>query len=140
MSNHIELKRGERIFINGSVIKADQNMSFEVTTDTPYLREQDILQVEDTTTPLRQLYFIIQTMVLDPDNKGQALPVFDGMLKSMRDTYSTQTILDGLASAEALVARDRAFVALSTVRELIPVEDSIFGFVPDKVVYLQEAG
>ena len=35
------------------------------------------MQPEQTTTPFRQLYFIVQTMLMDPSNTAAAKQLFD---------------------------------------------------------------
>ena len=62
----IGLKAGERLFINGAVIRADKKTNIELMNDAVFLLEAHVLQPEEATTPLRQLYFILQTMIMDP--------------------------------------------------------------------------
>lgn len=64
----INLKSGERIFINGAVLRVDRKVSIEFLNDVTFLLEAHVMQPEETTTPFRQLYFMIQTMVIDPSN------------------------------------------------------------------------
>lgn len=55
----ITLKGGERIYINGAVLKMDRKVGVELLNEATFLLEQHILQPEGATTPLRQLYFMI---------------------------------------------------------------------------------
>ena len=54
----ISLKAGERIYINGAVVRVDRKVSIELMNDVVFLLEAHVLQAEETTTPLRQLYFV----------------------------------------------------------------------------------
>ena len=73
----INLKSGERIFINGAVLRVDRKVSIEFLNDVTFLLEAHVMQPGQTTTPFRQLYFMIQTMVIDPSNASNARRLFD---------------------------------------------------------------
>ena len=62
----IPLRAGEKIFVNGAVMRADRKMTLELLNDVPYLLEHQIIQVDQTSTTLRQLYYVLQTMIMDP--------------------------------------------------------------------------
>lgn len=97
------------------------------------------MQPESTTTPMRQLYFVLQAIVIDPQGSAQAREIFEASVNMMLETYSTGTILDGLVSIKALVQRGSTFAALTLVRRLMAVEDAILGVRPsdDVVQYLE---
>ena len=77
----ISLKPGERIFINGAVVRVDRKVSIEFLNDVTFLLEAHVMQPEQTTTPFRQLYFIVQTMLMDPTNTGAAKQLFELVLR-----------------------------------------------------------
>lgn len=135
----ISLRQGERVFINGAVIRADRRVIMEVMNDVPYLLEHQILQAEDTTTPLRQLYFILQTMIFDPAGMAQAKDVFYGTNKMFLETFSNAQILDGLRTAAEWVGKDKPFEALKIVRSLMPIEDMILGITRHEEIRYLEA-
>ena len=62
----IHLKRNERLFVNGAVLRLDRRGTIELMNDAQFLLENHIMQPEDATTPLRQMYFVVQTMIIDP--------------------------------------------------------------------------
>lgn len=64
----ISLKAGERIFINGAVLRVDRKVTIEFLNDVAFLLEAHVMQQEQTTTPCRQLYFSVQAMLIDPVN------------------------------------------------------------------------
>ncbi|MFA5950155.1 MAG: flagellar biosynthesis repressor FlbT [Hyphomicrobium sp.] len=123
----IHLRQGERIFINGAVVKADRNVTLDFLNSVPYLLERQIMQPAETTTPMRQIYFIVQTMVLDPVGVAAASEVFTGTMTWMLETHTNSDVLAGLGEVAALVEAGKPFEALSIVRDLIPVEDTILG-------------
>jgi len=73
----IHLKRNEKLFLNGAVIRLDRRGSIELLNDAQFLMENHILQQEEAKTPLQQLYFIAQTMLMDPSNAHFTMYLFD---------------------------------------------------------------
>ncbi|MDY8108084.1 flagellar biosynthesis repressor FlbT [Fulvimarina sp. 2208YS6-2-32] len=123
----ISLRAGERIFVNGAVLKVDRKTTLEFLNDVTFLLESHVMQAEDATTPLRQLYFVVQMMLMDPSNLDGPKDLFADSLLVMLRTYSNGDIIAGLQEIEELVERGRAFEALKCLRTLIPLEDKILG-------------
>lgn len=121
----IGLKAGERIFINGAVLRVDRKVTIELLNDVTFLLESHVMQVEAATTPLRQLYFIAQTMLMDPANAASTKELFVKTLAPLMTSFSSEEILAGLERAGALVMADKEFEALKTIRGLLPLEDRI---------------
>lgn len=72
----IHLKKNEKLFLNGAVIRLDRRGSIELLNDAQFLLASHIMQVEDATTPLKRLYFIVQTMLIDPTNSELTRSLF----------------------------------------------------------------
>ena len=60
----ISLKANEKIYINGAVVRVDRKTTVELLNETQFLLESHVLQPEQASTPLRQLYFILQIMLI----------------------------------------------------------------------------
>ena len=69
----ISLKAGERIYINGAVVRAERKITLQFLNDVVFILETHVMQAEETTTPLRQLYFVVQALLMDPKN-AEATP------------------------------------------------------------------
>ncbi|MEN3792119.1 flagellar biosynthesis repressor FlbT [Fulvimarina sp. MAC3] len=123
----ISLRAGERIFVNGAVMKVDRKTTLEFLNDVTFLLESHVMQAENATTPLRQLYFVVQMMLMDPADQDRPRAVFNDNLARMLKAYSNRDILQGLLEIEDMVGRGRAFEALKRLRSLIPIEDEILG-------------
>jgi flagellar protein FlbT len=121
----ISLKPGERIFINGAVIRVDRKVSLELLNDVSFLLESHVMQPESATTPLRQLYFIAQTMLMDPANAESTSEVFSNTHSLLSVAFENEQILDGLKLAGDFIAAGRIFDALKTLRGLYRIEDEI---------------
>ncbi len=118
----ITLRAGERIFINGGVLRVDRKVSIELMNDVIFLLEQHVMKPEETTTPLKQLYFMIQMMLMDPalhmKARTMARESVSNLLKSISDRHLNQ----GLIETADLLDSDRPFDALKKVRTMLPLE------------------
>ncbi len=121
----ISLRAGERIFVNGAVLRPDRKVTLEFLNSVTFLLEQHVLKPEDTTTPLKQLYFMIQTAIMDPKTAEAALGMAAGSLRLLQSTFTSPDILSELAIVDDLMRRGRNFECLRVIRRLFPREDEI---------------
>jgi flagellar biosynthesis repressor protein FlbT len=121
----ISLKSGERIFINGAVLRVDRKVAIEFLNDVTFLLENHVLQPEGATTPLRQLYFIIQMMLINPEGAAQSMVMFKKSIAMLLATFHNDEILAELKRIDAVVTSGRPFDALKAIRALYPVEEKI---------------
>ena len=124
-SLRISLRAGERIFVNGAVLKVDRKTSLEFLNDVTFLLESHVMQAHEAKTPLRQLYFIVQMILIDPANAAAAHEMFARTHRLLLASFSSVEVLAGLVEVGDMVARDRPYDALKKLRALIPVEDAI---------------
>jgi len=119
---NISLRRGERIYINGAVFRVDRKVCIELLNDVTFLLENHVMQAADATTPLKQLYFAVQLMLISPNDIDAALYLSRDLhatcMKSMRDPR----IVEGLTSVAKLVEGKRYFDALKIIRGLFSIE------------------
>jgi flagellar biosynthesis repressor protein FlbT len=118
----ITIKGGERIYVNGAVLKMDRKVGVELLNEATFLLEQHILQPEEATTPLRQLYFMVQMMLIDPSLYAKARDMARETTGSLLSTLSEPKINSGLEDAIRLVNADRPLEALKKIRALYPLE------------------
>ncbi|MGB8279252.1 MAG: flagellar biosynthesis repressor FlbT [Methylovirgula sp.] len=124
---HISLRAGEKFYINGAVLRVDRKVSIELLNDATFLLEAHVMHVDDVTTPLRQLYFIVQIMLMNPADTPAAYRMFAEALSMSRRSFDHDEILAGLTNVERLVAENRKFEALKTIRALLPIEAETIG-------------
>ncbi len=127
----ISLKSGERIFINGAVLRVDRKVSIEFLNDVTFLLEAHVMQPAQTTTPLKQLYFIVQTMLIDPANAAAAKQLFDSSFENLRNALSSQELLGALGEIRRLIDARRYYEALKALRRCFAREDEILRCVRD---------
>ena len=121
----INLKPGERIFINGAVLRVDRKVSIEFLNDVTFLLEAHVMQPEQTTTPFRRLYFIIQTMVIDPINASTSRQLFDASWTDLYDAVCRKDLRMTLTEIRQSVDARRYYDALKSLRNCFAIEEEI---------------
>jgi flagellar protein FlbT len=141
MSNgfQIWLRPGERIYVNGAVLRPDRKVSIEFLNDVTFLLESHVMQPENTTTPLRQLYFIVQMMLIEPKQAEAARAMFEESHALLLASFDNREVRDALGSVYRLVCGGRAFEALKMIRGLFSLEDAILGRRPVPLTRASEA-
>jgi flagellar protein FlbT len=123
----ISLRSGEKIYINGAVLRVDRKVTLELINDVTFMLESQVMQVADATTPLRQLYFVVQLMLMSPSDIEQARAVFGHQRCAIYAAADSQELLQGLDAVEELVEAKRYYEALRKIRALFEIEQTILG-------------
>ena len=119
---HVSLRPGEKIYINGAVLRVNRKVAIELLNDVSFLLESHVMHAEDATTPLRQIYFVVQMMLIDPNGASAAREMFRKSCPLVIATFANAEVIAGLETAAELVEADRIFDALKTIRTLFPIE------------------
>lgn len=120
----IQLKPKERVIINGAVIEghADNRTEIVVMNNASVMRQKHILQEPDANTPCKRLYFTLQMLYIDEDNRAQYQPSFENFFKDLNDTFSIETMKTSLQLIREAVDKHKYYEALKVTRDLIKVE------------------
>jgi flagellar protein FlbT len=121
----ISLRSGERIYVNGAVLRVDRKVTLELVNDVAFLLESQVMQVADATTPLRQLYFIVQLMLMSPHDVEEAKALYQEQRSALMAVSENAEILQSLQGIEELVEAKRYYDALRKIRPLFDVEQLI---------------
>jgi flagellar protein FlbT len=121
----ISLRAGEKFYLNGAVIAPDRKVSLELLNDATFLLEAHVIQLEDARTPLRQLYFVLQLMLMDPANAGAMREQADQMFIALDHAFGENEIVGKLRRVRHAYDARRYFEALKVLRALFAQEDGI---------------
>ena len=121
----IYLKANEKIFINGAVLQVDRKVAFELLNNATFLLENHVMQKEDANTPMRQLYFVVQMMLMHPIDVEQPMALFKSMTANILRTTKNQELITGIKNVDVEVSTGKYFTGLKLIRELIPIEENI---------------
>jgi len=123
----ISLKPNEKIYINGAVIRVDRKVTIELMNDVQFLLESHVLQAEQASTPLRQLYFIVQIMLINPAGAAEARDMFRRSLPMLMASFDNPGICGALKQIDRMVGEDHIYEALKAIRALYPLERQALG-------------
>jgi flagellar biosynthesis repressor protein FlbT len=123
----ISLKPNEKIYLNGAVIRVDRKVTLELLNDVQFLLESHVLQIDEASTPLRQLYFILQVMLMNPTGAADAYELFRKSLPLMLASFDDPEITSTLKHVDQMVGEGHVFEALKAIRSLYALEREALG-------------
>ena len=108
---HITLRANEKLYLNGAVLKPDRKVSIELMNDAVFLLEAHVIQERDATTPLRQLYYIVQLMLMSPHHVAEptgrcSAQQHAAMVRRLRQPHDHRCAAPG---RQTLVDKESAF-------------------------------
>lgn len=121
----LSLKARQRLFINGAVLRFDRKVGIELLNDAVFLLESHVLQSDEVTSPLRQLYFIAQTMLMDPDCKVRAVSIFRHQFDAISEIYINEPMVTFMNEVKIEFEAGRIISALKCLRRMFPIEAEI---------------
>ena len=128
---NITLRAGERIYINGAVIKMDRKATLELLNDATFLLETHVIQASDATTPLRQIYFVVQVMLMDPPSARTTIILATSLIEKALIAFESQEIRLGLKLVSELIGRARYFEAMKSLRAMYAIEQQDMRLLPE---------
>ncbi len=130
----IHLKRNEKLFINGAVIRLDRRGSIELMNDAQFLMENHILQQEDAKTPLQQVYFIVQTMLMDPANSHLTKYLLDSYSDVLLRFNFSNEYNELIGTIKKLVQEANYYGALKLLRQSFQLDQTVGAVLPEPVL------
>ena len=124
----LSLKPNEKIYLNGAVISVDRKVTIELLNDVQFLLQNHVLQPGEASTPLRQLYFMLQVMLMEPAGATQARDMFRRSLPLLLASFDNQHICATLKQVDRLVGEGHVYEALKAIRGLYPLEAQALGY------------
>ena len=124
MGLRIALRNGEKVVVNGAVLRSIGRTELHVEGTAAILRGKDIMRPDEATSPARQLYFHTMMAYIDPD-------AIEAHQKAIIDALQAVTRLlpSGEANEVAMryaghAARLCHYQALAECRTLMALEHS----------------
>ena len=124
----LSLKPGEKFVLNGAVVQnGDRRGVLLLQNKASVLREKDIMQVEEATTPARRIYFPVMMMYLDESGASKYYNEFAQRLTEFMGVIQNQEILAECVNVSKYVMGREYYKALMLCRKLIEYEDERLG-------------
>lgn len=126
----LSLKPGEKFVLNGAVVQnGDRRGVLVLQNKASVLREKDIMQLDEATTPARRIYFPVMMMYLDEAGAERQYDEFATRLTEFMGVVRNPDVLsDCIAISKHVMAREY-YKALMLSRKLIEYEDQRLGHV-----------
>ena len=126
----LSLKPGEKFVLNGAVVQnGDRRGVLVLQNKASVLREKDIMQPDEATTPARRIYFPVMMMYLDEAGAERQYDEFATRLTEFMGVVRNPDVLsDCIAISKHVMAREY-YKALMLSRKLIEYEDQRLGHV-----------
>jgi flagellar protein FlbT len=76
-------------------------------------------------TPLKQLYFVVQLNLIEPDKKDMRRGLVEKTLADVRAATRDPALCEGLDRVHQLIEADRSFEALKPMRRMFAIEEEL---------------
>ena len=122
---HISMRAGDKIYINGGVIRVDRKVTLELLNDMTFLLGHHVIQADQATTPLRQIYFVIQTIMMDSRADAGVTILARRLIADAIASFEHVEILSTLKHVDELVSRGNTLEAMKLLRQQFDREHGI---------------
>ena len=122
----LSLKPGEKFVLNGAVVQnGDRRGVLILQNKASVLREKDIMQLEDVTTPAKRIYFPVMMMYLDESSAPKVYDEFVTRLTEfMSATRNPDVMVECVATSKHVMSREY-YKALMSARKIVDYEESL---------------
>ncbi|TDK50188.1 flagellar biosynthesis repressor FlbT [Antarcticimicrobium luteum] len=125
MALRLTLKPNEKIVINGCVIRnADRRQTLTIENYADVVRGVDLLDDGDAATPVKKVYFFIQSALLRPEIRDDLRPVIQKSLAELVPIFNEQ-IAGHIFEAANHVSAANYYKAMRSLREVMRYEDEL---------------
>lgn len=124
----LSLKPGEKFVLNGAVVQnGDRRSVLVLQNKASVLREKDIMQAEDATSPARRIYFPVMLMYLDETGAQRCYDEFALRMSEFISAIRNPAVVTDCVQISKHVLSREYYKALMGCRKLIEYEDERIG-------------
>jgi len=125
MALKLSLKPGEKFVLNGAVVQnGDRRGVLILQNRASVLREKDIMQAEEVTTPARRIYFPIMMMYLDEASAKFYDELALRISEFMSATKNPLILAECVSASRHVLAREY-YKALMAARKIVEYEEKV---------------
>ncbi|MDX2485497.1 MAG: flagellar biosynthesis repressor FlbT [Pseudodonghicola sp.] len=125
MALRLTLKPNEKIVINGCVIRnADRRQTLTIENYADVVRGSDLLDEAGAATPVKKVYFFIQSALLRPEIRDDLTPVIQKSLAELVPIFH-ERIAAHIFEAANHVSTANYYKALRALREVMRYENDL---------------
>jgi flagellar protein FlbT len=130
----LSLKPGEKFVLNGAVLtNGDKRTSLVIQNKACVLREKDIMQPDEATTPARRIYVPIMMMYLDSGGTEEYYNDFALRMTEFMGAIHDRAALSACVEISRDVMSGDYYKALMTCRKLFTFEQDRLSYEPESL-------
>lgn len=119
----VKLKPGERLVVNGAVLHNGNTRNvLYFANRASILRERDVMQAEQAVTPTSRVYFVVQLMLLNPEEAEGYRATFEQLMTDLLRAFKSPPILKGLTDCAFWTGQGDYYKALAALRPVLDYE------------------
>lgn len=123
MALKLSLKPDEKIVINGTVIaNGDRRSTLIVHNKASILREKDIMQEDEATTPAKRIYFAVMLMYMQDSKIDQYHDEFALRMTEFMNVISSPEAIELCITMSREVMNNNYYKALMAGKKLVAFE------------------
>ena len=131
MALKLTLSPNEKLVINGAVIQnGDRRSTLIIQNKASILREKDIMQPDQASTPMRRVYFAIMMIYMEEKSKEEFHEEFFLRISEFMNAIENSEALATCAKIIQLVHDSEYYKSLLACRELYDFEEARLSYVP----------
>lgn len=123
----IRLRDGEKMVVNGAVLRAVGTTTLWLENDAAILRGREVMRPEEADTPARRLYFACMMAYLDPSGRRAHQDALVRLLADLLGALETPSAKAACAALAHDLAAGHYYRALTHCRTLVNHEDALLG-------------
>lgn len=122
----LTLKPNERIIVNGCIIRnSDRRQLIVIENHADVVREADLLNDSEARTPVKEVYFFVQSALVDPALREKLVPLIQKNLGRLVPVFHDD-ISTHIFEAASHVSCGDFYKALRALRPVIHYEARLF--------------
>jgi flagellar biosynthesis repressor protein FlbT len=124
MTLRISLRDGEKIIVNGAVLRSKGRTNLSIESKAAILRGRDLIEAAEATSPATRLYHACISAYTDPENSGTHQDNIVTALTEVMATLQQPVAIAAATSFARFVAMSDYYRALADCRSLMTIERS----------------
>ena len=126
MPLNLTLKPNEVILINGCVVRnSDRRQTLMIESKGDIVRMRDLLDDKEARTPVKEVYFFIQTCLLEQDVREKLIPIIQKKLGQLVPVFHDD-MAQHIFEAANHVSQQDFYKAMRALRPLMDYEAQLF--------------
>lgn len=130
MGLKVKLKPGERLIVNGAVLRNGQRrLDVEIENRADVLRGNELVDAKSAVTPVRRLVHLIQMALVSREHRSEILPQIENSISDLESALE-KSHGQTLRAARAQVHQGEFYGAYRMLKPVILHEDFLLALPP----------